>query len=122
LITSICKYQIPFVEKSLYFLSENSIKNTETLCRYIIAEQNEINIKESPKEGKIKIIIDFTKFVGLEFYKVTKEDVFSYINRYRKTEEIDPNHRWIGTWYNRHLILLEFFRWLHDQDHPDIKK
>ena len=33
-------------------LAEN--ENSSILCDYIIAEQNEFNIKESTKEGKIK--------------------------------------------------------------------
>ena len=52
---------------------------------------------------------------------MTKEDIFSYLNRFRKSEEDDPHHRWIGTWNNRHIVLLKFFRWLHYQDNPDIK-
>jgi hypothetical protein len=115
LVNSICKHQRPYIKKSLCFLLEQSLVDTETLCRYIIAEQNEINIKESTKEGKIKILVDLAKFLDFkDFYKVTKEDVFSYLNKYRKPDELDPNHRWIGTWNNRHLILLKFFRWLYN--------
>ncbi|MDN5847844.1 MAG: site-specific integrase, partial [Candidatus Nitrosocosmicus sp.] len=122
LITSICKYQKPFIRKSLDRLLEISFENTETICKYIIAEQNEINIKESTKEGKIKVLVDLVKFLDYkDLKKVTKEDIFSYLNRYRKPEEADPQHRWIGTWNNRHLILLKFFRWLYDPDNSDIK-
>jgi integrase len=122
LIDSICKFQKNYVKNSLGNLLEKSRKNTEVICKYIITEQNEINIKELTKEGKIKTLIDITKFLDFkDFDKMTKEDVFSYLNRFRKSEEIDPNHRWIGTWNNRHIVLLKFFRWLHDQDNPDIK-
>ena len=122
LIISICKYQKTYIRKSLDKLLENSHENTEIICKYIIAEQNEINIKESTKEGKIKVIVDLVKFLNFkDLNRVVKEDIFSYLNRFRKSEEIDPNHRWIGTWNNRHIVLLKFFRWLHDQDNPDIK-
>ena len=30
-------------------------ENATTICNYIITEQNEINIKDSTKEGKIKV-------------------------------------------------------------------
>jgi integrase len=103
-------------------LLEKSPKNTEIICKYIITEQNEINIKELTKEGKIKTLIDVTKFLDFkDFDEITKNDVFSYLNRFRKSEEDDPHHGWIGTWNNRHIVLLKFFRWLHDQDNPDIK-
>lgn len=74
------------------------------------------------KEGKIKTLIDIVKFSNYRDLDVlTKVDVFSYLNRFRKSEDDDPNHRWIGTWNNRHMVLLKFFKWLHDQENPDIK-
>ncbi len=121
-IDLICKYQKPFIKKSLDKLLENSVENAEILCNYIIVEQNEINIKESTKEGKIKVILDLIRFLNFKDLRmVTKEDILAYLNRYRKPEEIDSDHRWIGTWNNRHLILLKFFRWLHDPYNPEIK-
>ena len=122
LIYSICKYQKSYVKNSLSNLLEKSPKNAEIICKYITTEQNEINIKELTKEGKIKTLIDISKFLDFkDFEEMTKEDIFSYLNRFRKSEEDDPHHRWIGTWNNRHIVLLKFFRWLHDQDNPDIK-
>ena len=122
LIISICKYQRLFIKKSLNKILEISPSNTDIICKYIIAEQNEINIKESTKEGKIKVLINLVKFLDFkDFPDITKEDIFSYLNRFRKSEDDDPDHRWIGTWNNRHMVLLKFFRWFHDQDNPDIK-
>ncbi|HEY6534853.1 MAG TPA: hypothetical protein VIY08_03470 [Candidatus Nitrosocosmicus sp.] len=43
------------------------------------------------------------------------------MNKYRKTDDEDPTHKWIGTWNNRHMILLKFFGWLFDFDNPNIK-
>ena len=63
------------------------MKNTEIICHYIIAEQNEINIKELTKEGKIKTLIDITKFSNYkDIDKLTKVNVFSYLNRFKKSE------------------------------------
>ena len=53
LVIAICKYQKIFIIKSLDKLLEISPGNTEIICKYIIAEQNEINIKESTKEALI---------------------------------------------------------------------
>lgn len=78
LTTRICKYQKPYIKNSLDKLLENNIENGEIICNYIIAEQNEINIKESTKEGKIKVLIDLLKFLNYkDLKKVTKEDIFS---------------------------------------------
>jgi site-specific recombinase XerD len=121
-IDLICKYQKPFVKKSLENLLTENIDNTEIICNYIIAEQNEINIKESTKEGKIKVLADLLRFLKHKALSdVSKEDILSYLNRFRKPEEIDAKHSWIGTWNNRHLILSKFIRWLYDPNNPDIK-
>ncbi len=118
-ILSICKNQKQFVEKMLNNLLEKSKENVLIICDYIIAEQNEINIKESTKEGKIKVIVDLLKFLNYKNLRsVEKDDILSYLNKYRKNEEEDPTHRWIGTWNNRHMILLKFFRWLNDPNNP----
>jgi integrase len=122
LVIAICKYQRSFIRKSLDKLLEISPANTEIICKYIIAEQNEINIKESTKEGKIKVLIDLVKILDFkDLLDITKDDIFSYLNRFRKSEDDDPDHRWIGTWNNRHIVLLKFFRWLYDQGNSDIK-
>ncbi len=52
---------------------------------------------------------------------INKDDILPHLNRYRKNEEEDPIHRWIGTWNNSHMILLKFFRWLNDPNNPDLK-
>ena len=38
-------------------LLEKTEENALIICDYIIAEQNEINLKESTKEGKIKVLV-----------------------------------------------------------------
>jgi hypothetical protein len=57
-IESITKsLQKQYFKNSLVTLSKKNIENARTICNYIIAEQTEINIKDSTKEGKIKILI-----------------------------------------------------------------
>ena len=118
----ISKNQKNYIKKILDNLLENSNDNASIICDYIISEQNEINIKESTKEGKIKVLLDLLKFLNYKSLKaITKNDLLLYLNKYRKTDDEDPTHKWIGTWNNRHMILLKFFRWLFDSDNPDIK-
>ncbi|MDQ6722670.1 MAG: hypothetical protein M3Z01_00165 [Thermoproteota archaeon] len=66
-ILSICKNQKHYVQNMLNILLEKAEDNALIICDYIIAEQNEINIKESTKEGKIKVLIDLLKFLD---YKI----------------------------------------------------
>lgn len=53
----ITKYQKPYISNSLKRMAQQSPCNVKVICDYIIAEQNEINIKESTKEGKIKCLV-----------------------------------------------------------------
>ena len=64
-VLSICKNQKQFIEKMLKGISDKSEENALIICDYIIAEQNEINLKESTKEGKIKVLADFDKISEL---------------------------------------------------------
>ena len=76
-IDTITRYQKPYILKMLNkLLLENPI-NAELICNYIIVEQNEINIKESTKETKIKRIIHLSKFFDNKksFYDMAKEDI-----------------------------------------------
>ncbi len=56
-IISICKNQKQYIQRSLFFILEKNLDNALMICDYIIAEQNEINIKETTKEGKIKVLV-----------------------------------------------------------------
>jgi hypothetical protein len=44
-----------YFKNSLINLSKKNRQNSTIICNYIIAEQTEINIKDSTKEGKIKL-------------------------------------------------------------------
>jgi hypothetical protein len=38
-------------------LAKGNIENANTICHYIISEETEINIKNSTKEGRIKVLV-----------------------------------------------------------------
>ena len=122
-ITSITKYQRNYIKTTLKELAKHDPGNTNILCDYIIAEQNEINIKESTKEWKIKNLVSLLKFVNNKNFKeITKHDIIDFLNNKRKPEDIDPTHKSIGTWNNLQILFLKFFRWLHNQNEFDPKK
>lgn len=50
---------------------------------------------------------------------MTREDILSFLDSFRKPESVDPLHKWIGT-YNLYAIhLMRFFKWLY---YPDIEQ
>jgi Tfp pilus assembly pilus retraction ATPase PilT len=60
-------------------------KNTNIICDYIIAEQNEINIKESTKEGKIKCLAALANYLNHKpFQIIGKEDILEYLTSLKK--------------------------------------
>jgi hypothetical protein len=67
--------------------------NAQILYDYLIAQQNELNIKESTKESIIKKIIWLSEFVGLKtFSEISKEDLLRYLNSIKKPISTDPTH------------------------------
>ena len=122
-IISITKYQRNYIKTTLDELAKKDPENISILCDYIITEQNEINIKESTKEWKIKNLVSLLKFVdNKNFKEITKQDILDFLNNKRKPESINPTHKSIGTWNNLQILFSKFFRWLYNQDESDPKK
>lgn len=110
----------PHLKTALIRLAEGNPENCETLCDFITAEQNEINIKDSTRELKIKVTCWLATFLKHKSFKqMTKQDVLAFLNSLRKSEAEDPTHKWIGTYNNRQMVLSKFFRWLYNTDEPD---
>ncbi|MDP9290505.1 MAG: tyrosine-type recombinase/integrase [Thermoproteota archaeon] len=90
---------------------------------YIIAEQNEINIKESTKEGKIKCLVNLSQFLNHKPYEeLSKQDILDFLSSLKKPVSDDPKHKSIGTYNGRQMILSKFFRWLYNPDESDVRK
>lgn len=104
-------------------LAKEGRENAIAICNYIIAEQNEINIKDSTKEGKIKVLVWLSNFHrNKKFEDMTKEDVLGFLNDLRKPSDKDPTHKWVGSYNGRQTILLKFFKWLYNSNEPDNRK
>ena len=110
-----------YFKNSLVILSKKNIENARTICNYIIAEQTEINIKDSTKESKIKILVWLSNhFQDQKSFKdLTKYDILDFLNTSRKSILEDPYQKWIGSYNGRHIVLNKFFRWLYNPDEPD---
>jgi integrase len=123
MINSITQYQRRYVANLLRKMVQRNSYNANVICEYIIAEQNEINIKESTKEGKIKCLIGLSTYLNHKsFQNVSKNDVLDYLTSLKKPVTVDPTHKSIGTYNGRQMILLKFFRWLHNPDESDSRK
>ena len=112
----------PYFRKILIKLEQTNRENTDTICKYILAEQAEINIKNSTKEGKIKILVWLSNFFDEKkrYQDMTKEDILAYLNKLRKSQ--DQGNGWINSYNNRQMVFLKFFKWLYSQNEPDLTK
>lgn len=112
-----------YYNKAFKKLAKDCMENATIICNYITAEQNEINIKQTTKEGKIKVLIWLSNFhSGKSFKEMTKVDIISYLSSLRKSHDRDPTQRWIGSYNGRQMILNKFFRWLYNPDEFDQRK
>ncbi len=57
-----------------------------------------------------------------DFYKITKQDIQSYLNSLRRSEAEDKTHKWIGTYNTRQMVLSKFFRWICNKDEYNKEK
>jgi len=117
----ITKYQKPYIANSLKRMAQKGACNVKVICEYIIAEQNEINIKESTKEGKIKCLVRFSTYLNHKpFHTISRQDVLDYLTSLKKPISTDPQHKSVGTYNGRQMILLKFFRWLYNPNESSV--
>jgi hypothetical protein len=119
-IHSITQYNSkPYFRQALNRLAALNADNANVICDYILAEQTDINIKESTKEGKIKVLIWVPNYLANKsFGQMTKQDILSYLEPISE----DPTHKWIGSYNGRQMILNKFFRWLYNPNEPNPKE
>jgi integrase len=106
------------LEPQLYKLIMASGSNAQTIIDYIGSVRNEISVSHSYERNNIKVLAYLSKFhPNKQFKAMQKQDILSFLNSYRKSEDLDPLHGWIAT-YNLYIVILgRFFKWLY---HPDL--
>ncbi|MGA9940741.1 MAG: hypothetical protein WBP88_01965 [Nitrososphaeraceae archaeon] len=72
----------PYFNKILKQLTSTNSENAMIICNYILTEQTEINIKNSTKEGKIKVLVWLSNHFNdrISFKGLTKLDILDYLN------------------------------------------
>ncbi|HKY11131.1 MAG TPA: hypothetical protein VJL79_04405 [Nitrososphaera sp.] len=106
----------PFLKEHL--LTRISKENCIVIIAYILAMQTEINPSERYRIDtihKLKHLAEFHR--PKSFSEMTRQDILDYLDRLRKPEQVDPLHRWIGSYELTRIVLLRFFRRLY---YPDI--
>jgi hypothetical protein len=65
--------------------------------------KSEINPSDHYRKDTIISLCNLSTFLNKNnnnksFKKITREDLLSFLDSYRKPEDIDPLHKWIGTY------------------------
>jgi integrase len=116
-IDQLTRGQKPYVRRIFFDILNKSPQNAKNICDFIIAERNEINIKESTAEWHVKILGQIQKFLNFKDFKdITKDDILNYLNSLRKTSEEDPTNKSIGNRNNKQRVLLKFFKWFYNPE------
>lgn len=118
--------KIEFVTADLYNqqelsndLNRISPENALIISDYIIVMKTEINPSDNYRGSNIRILYMFSKYHKNKFFKtMTREDVISFLDSYRRPDAADPLHKWIGTYNLFRTNLIRFFKWL---SYPDIE-
>jgi integrase len=91
--------------------------NASIIVAYIAAMKAETNLSDNYRRDIIDVLTRFTKYNDNKpFQDVTRNDVLSFLENFRKPEASDPFHKWIGTYNLYRMRLMRFFKWLH---HPN---
>jgi integrase len=95
-----------------------STEDALIISNYIIAMKTETNPSDNYRKDNIRILYTFSKYNKNKSFKtVTRDDIISFLDSYRRPESADPLHKWIGTYNLFRIYLLRFFKWLY---YPDI--
>jgi integrase/recombinase XerD len=106
----------PFIKEHL--LHRITRENCIIIINYILALQTEVNPSDRYRTDtifKLKQLAEFHK--PKSFSDMSRQDVIYFLDRLRKPEQVDPLHRWIGTYEITRIVLLRFFKWLY---YPDV--
>lgn len=96
------------------FKESPNYRIVQDFCNYL---QYDRQVSERRLSNIIKFLKRYdTALNSKDFGMITRQDNQTYLLRQKKTDEIDPSHKWIGS-YNTELADLSFFfRWLYNRE------
>jgi hypothetical protein len=86
-----------------YFLEHLKTKlsqeNALTISKYILSMRSETNISDNHRRGTLTSLKLLSIFLNnISFKKMSREDILSYVDSIRKSEQDDPSHCWVATY------------------------
>jgi integrase/recombinase XerD len=90
--------------------------NIVIIVNYINSMKTELNLSINYRRDLIKLLTRFSEVNNKNFKDITRNDIISFLEGFRKIETQDPLHKWIGTYNVFRIHLLRFFKWLYSPD------
>lgn len=82
--------------KVLRILTE---ENATIIADYISAARTEVNLSDHYRKDLIQTLSLFSRHTGNKYFRqMTRSDIISFLESFRKTDAADPLHKWIGTY------------------------
>jgi site-specific recombinase XerD len=92
-------------------------ENSEIISDYSLIQKKEMNLSETYRSTTLSVLIVFCKALhNKPFLDITRNDILSYLESLRKPEDIDPLHKWIGSYNLKRECLAKFFKWFYNPD------
>ena len=100
----------------------DSFENADVIADYLIAYKNETDTKVSTRTTICLNIIRFAQKMGKPLGTVTKDDILLHFNGLKTSEDMDPKHKWKGSWNMLRIIIPRFFKWYYSPNLPPDKR
>ncbi len=81
-----------FVRKKL--TQQISTENAVTIIEFIKYQKTESNISDDTRNIVVRCLIILAKFTNKNFKQFTRAEIINYLDSLRKSEEVDPAHKW----------------------------
>jgi integrase/recombinase XerD len=105
------------------YLRSIGIKDNITIIvKYISTMKTELNLSSNYKKDLIKLLTKFSNYCNKDFRDITRDDIISFLESFRKSEIKDPLHKWIGTYNIYRIHLLRFFKWFYSPNAEPTKR
>ena len=113
----------PYLKKHLR--TRITPENLRIIVDYVMAFQTEVGPSQIYRLDTIYKLKQLAEhYHPKSFREMTREDIVSFLDRFRKPEAVDPLHQWIGTYEVTRIYFLRFFKWLYrpNDDIPSKKR
>ena len=93
--------------------------NGAIIVDYISALKIEVNLSDHYRKNMLELLCKFSKHNNNKHYKdISRTEIITFLDTYRKTDAQDPLHKWIGTYNTFRIGLMRFFKWIY---YPEIE-